>query len=798
MTSLSKKKYFRIFHDTGFWLTFSISLLVLIFFYGKILTHPNTVYFSNSGDGLQSYYTTIYHIKYDSTYSHFQGMNYPYGDHVMFTNCQPAISNTMKFISSNIVDVSDYAVAVVNLMMLLSIVVAAVFLYLIFREFDVDIYYSTLVATGIAFLSPMIIRFTGHYSLSYVFTIPAILYGTIRFYKNPKVKKSIVLGLFILLMSTFHLYNYAFAAFILFVFWAVMFFTDKTYRKWKLTVIHIFLQFILPLLVINIWLWLTDNVTDRTSSPFGFFSYKSRWEGVFIPDYLQDTQFVKSFFDAKEISWEGWAFVGHVATFVFLALFTIWSVVPFVTSSNLILIGSILVVALIFHFIRKRRMKLIALTDNKLMNIFLWTGLMALMVSYALPFLLYPESLEYAGPLRQLRSVGRFSWIFFYALNIGAFYFLYKLKMKSVLRFCVLGGAILLLGFDAYMNNKKMPEALNNTFREISDIKNNSAENKIIQSIDKGKYQSVIPLPFFHVGSEVLGFEPLCDVVYNTFLVSMKTGIPTNACMLSRTSIGNSVKNISLVLEPVKSKDYLNDYNSEKPFLLVVDNCDQLSDVERNILSKATLLVSLKSAKLYELPFEKLKHLSDSLFVKVQRETENPKLYGIDGFLSTDSLKNFVYNDFCTSNSEFFYMNPGAWAGDIRQYNHVFEGTIPAADTGSDYVLSFWIGKITTEEISWTQLEFMQCDSLGNDCQAENEGVLRLVKILDSSWALCEYKFRLKNAKNKIKVTLWNDEILHDDTLFIDNLMVRPVVCMIYQSVNKTCIMKNNRFYNPD
>ena len=31
-----------------------------------------------------------------SSYSHFQGMNYPYGEHVLFTGCQPVISNTLK------------------------------------------------------------------------------------------------------------------------------------------------------------------------------------------------------------------------------------------------------------------------------------------------------------------------------------------------------------------------------------------------------------------------------------------------------------------------------------------------------------------------------------------------------------------------------------------------------------------------------------------------------------------------------------------------------------------------------
>jgi hypothetical protein len=96
--AMNKIKLFlkKIFHNKGVWLTLFFALIILIIFFGKILKHPNQVYFSKNGDGLQSYYTTIYHIKYDSTYSHFQGMNYPYGEHVMFTNCQPVMGQAEK------------------------------------------------------------------------------------------------------------------------------------------------------------------------------------------------------------------------------------------------------------------------------------------------------------------------------------------------------------------------------------------------------------------------------------------------------------------------------------------------------------------------------------------------------------------------------------------------------------------------------------------------------------------------------------------------------------------------------
>ena len=46
------------------------------------------------GDGYKAYHAIFYHVEHDSTYSHFEGMNYPYGEHVVPGACQPLLSNT--------------------------------------------------------------------------------------------------------------------------------------------------------------------------------------------------------------------------------------------------------------------------------------------------------------------------------------------------------------------------------------------------------------------------------------------------------------------------------------------------------------------------------------------------------------------------------------------------------------------------------------------------------------------------------------------------------------------------------
>ncbi len=786
----------NLFRNKGIWLTLLLSLIVLFCFFGKILKHPNQVYFSKDGDGLQSYYTTIYHIKYDSTYSHFQGMNYPYGEHVIFTNCQPVISNTLKFISKNIIDVSDYAVGVINLMMLLSIIIAAVFLYLILTEFNLNWFYSTFVAIGIAYLSPLLNRFSGHYSLSYVFSIPIVIYLLIKFYKNPAWEKSLITGIFILLMSTFHMYNFAFASFILGIFWIVQLISDKKFRKWKFALLNIFLQIILPILVINVWLLITDKVHDRTAFPWGFLVYKSDWEGVFLQYQNVTIPFLKSFMHPQHVEWEGWAYIGHLASYLYIFIFTVWACIPFFTTGKMGFFLTVLLIGIIIQIFVRRRWNFFAVTDNKLLSILLWAGFLSLLFSFAWPFIFFPWLVHYAGPLSQFRGIGRFSWIFYYTINIGVFYFIYNLKfLKKYLRVVVLIISVLVLYYDAYENTRSISKGLNNNIPELSKNSWDSNIADLIKNIDTKKYQSIIPLPFFHVGSENIWLAPNDNSTFNSLIVSLKTGLPMNAVLMSRTSISQTYNNLSIVNEPYRPLEVLTQCVSEKPFLLLVTKCDEITLSEKNLISEAKLISKGDEISLYELKKEKLKNIADSLYFNVASELRKEKLFFNDNCFSTDPVVRFVNLHFEDNQNNFGYNSKSCYTGKIKEYNTIFEGTLPNALPDTDYVFSFWFGRIHHDLYPGTTIEIAYYNSQGNVYKTDYNGLGNLIKIVDKDWALIEFKFRLNDRSDKLKVTLWNDNFVKNDTLFIDELLIRPMPNNIFKEINKNTIVKNNRYY---
>src|SRR5512133_2457621 len=85
-----------------------LTLLVFILYFGNLFDKLNRM----------SYANMEYHIRYDTSYMRCNSMNYPYGEHVFFTNNQPLFSNTVKFISKNIFDISGYTLGMLNFLML--------------------------------------------------------------------------------------------------------------------------------------------------------------------------------------------------------------------------------------------------------------------------------------------------------------------------------------------------------------------------------------------------------------------------------------------------------------------------------------------------------------------------------------------------------------------------------------------------------------------------------------------------------------------------------------------------------
>ena len=112
-----------------------VFLLVFALCMPELFFNLNNTLISATGDGIKNYYTVLYHIKYGSGFW-FKGFAYPYGELLNFTDGQPALAYPLSLLTKAGVPVANYSLAILNGSMLLSVIVCAWFLYLIFLRIN--------------------------------------------------------------------------------------------------------------------------------------------------------------------------------------------------------------------------------------------------------------------------------------------------------------------------------------------------------------------------------------------------------------------------------------------------------------------------------------------------------------------------------------------------------------------------------------------------------------------------------------------------------------------------------------
>jgi len=754
----------------GILFTVMLSIIVLYAIFGNMLFRLNSTYFATSGDGLRTYFNIIHYLKHDTNYLITRAMNYPYGDNIMFVDMFPMISVLMKLINSYIVDISDYTIGIINCVMLLSIVVGAVFIFLVFFELSFKNIFAVLASVIIAFMSPQLGRLGGHFALSLVFIIPAIIWLLMIFYRTKTYKISILISAFVIIVSFTHLYFTAFVTAYILLFFAVLFIFSGKQLPYRL-LFHLAIQLLIPIIIVLIVSNIPE-ISDRTTHPWGFLVYRAYPEGVFLPFTKPYGYFLYKIMNFNHVQWEGWSFIGSIS-----------------------LIVTIVLLVKLFKLTFQRKFSpILNVTTSNSFNILFWISVLMLLFSFGIPFIMGLEwMVEYLGQIKQVRAIARFSWMFFYAINILAVYLIYNFTLKGKSKIAivlVITCSLFIMSYDSYHNASGVKSWFKNTIvDEQIEIENLKFD------FQTDKYQAVLPIPYFHIGSDNIAISENCKILEYTTLFCLKTGLPTFGSHYTRTSISQALSNMQITNEPYRTLQSIAECNSTSPFLvLVLNDCDMIRQSEKDLLKLCTKQIAQTSTfSVYELPFDHLLHIADSLSKNIQNGIENPALFQNGSLLTTDSTANFVYENFYGNLSNNAYMGVDAYEGVMKEANIIYNDTIQNYDISREYVASFWFGGIQTDRYARTIVHFICTDSKGNEYRNDYNSVGNLFQLLDNNWGLVEYKFRLNSAQDKFKIVLFMEE-LGNAKMYIDELMIRPTDNDLYIQLPEF-VGKNNRYY---
>lgn len=548
----------------GLGVVFLLSLLGLQFLFGDMFYKPNAWLLSDNGDGLKSYFVSVYHIRYDSAYSHTLAMNYPFGEHLQYTDCQPALTNTLKLLNSALPGIADYFPGILHLLLMAGILGAALLLYDILMMLGIPWRISTLWAIGIVFLSPQVERLQGHYSLAYVFVIPMAIALLMRASRKEKPVHGILYALLMVWSGFTHLYFSAFLLLLLLAYTGRKL-SQRTSRSRMSAFYGLPLWSLAAFAGILLFQQFSDPFAGRTAFPYGFLYYKAFPESVFLPLRQSYGAVFHSLSEFRYITWEGYAYTGLCAFGITLYFFFRG----------------------FRQFIRLKFRQIFHLTSHPLLNYLLWASIAGLIFSFALPFRFLPQwTVELLGPLKQFRGSGRFSWPFFYLINITAVLMLWQWRQKSTVGKVVLLMATVVLLSEALYSLDSQRNVLKNQ-RSPNDLPVHSGNKSLRQVMQKYPIQSILYLPYYHIGSENIWMNPAPGTLKNSFYLALESGLPLMNVMLGRTSLEQTRMSVSLVLQPAGEPEIRKVLRPDKPVLLVSEAGIPVRPGEAELLKRA-------------------------------------------------------------------------------------------------------------------------------------------------------------------------------------------------------------------
>ncbi len=763
-------------HTVGIKDSLTVLVVMAIFIalqYGDWFRHPD--YFTDAwGDAIKNYTAPWYHVKYDSSYSVYQGMNYPFGDHINTVDGQPILSNSWKFLSSLFPGLADHYVAASNLSILASFLLAGLFMFFLFRGFSLPVWLSTTLSVLIVFLSPQTLRVVSHFGLAHAAAIPAALFFLYRFWRKPTFGRSLTVAVVVLFYSLFHLYFLVILGGLIGGFHLVDWLRRPSKESTISFLLRLAIQLALPAALLLSWMALTDPLSGRNPLPYGFFAYRAYPEGIFTSHTLPYFQWIdQHLIDIRNLDFEAWNYVGLVIGIMF-----------FVLLAGLLRAG-----------IKDLPAIPVNLSNRNFLTILFIALLLNMLFAFGLPFIIpgLRGLLDYTGPIKQFRSIGRFAWNCYFGWHLIGWIALYFWTREGPSwRRLILYGALLLTAFEAYTFSRSADVELSPSYpledgQQLTDL-----------PIDYGSYQALQTVPHYNVGSGNVWWIPEGYIIHHSLLLGVRTGLPTTSSMLTRTNPAQALQELQLATPPYRMPAILEQLPDDRPLLLMWDKRQEPLSRQsyRHLLDDTRLLYEGERMMLRELPLESFATRLERAYEQVEDAFHPDSSYYRHGdFLSTDSVPNFAFEPFDEGAPTAAYLSNG---GHIIESSYGILGpvAVPAMASDSLYICSFWM-YLAMPAAGRTHLELQELAAEGGQVLGSTfTQAHQSIQLVDTNgWALVEFPFQRKAERSRFRLIINNEDLRRED-LLIDEWLLRPASTDIYQR-RTGGIWHNNRWW-PD
>lgn len=534
---------------------FEVLLLLISFgiycvYFHNIFLNLNSSLSSITGDALKNYYTYAYHIINDEGILHFSGMNFPFGEHVIYTDCQPLLTFVLRYLPFT----HPYVIGILHTVIFLSFIITPNILYRILKRLDIENFSAFLIAIGIAVLSPQFQKINGgHHGLAYGCVIPLSFLLLLCVIQNNT--KKIILSIYHILLFFLHPYiGFGMCLFTI-LFYLLLAVRKDNHKKLLYYSKIIFLHGLLPILFFKLFMKLSDLHLNRTTEPYGNNALVENLDTLLAPDFGPFKTLMESLFKNKITHFEGHSYLGF---------FTI-----------------VLCLMVVFISLRWHR----HLNIKNEIFAALTAAFILLLVSFGLHIKVLNILNIQSASLNQFRANCRFAWHFYFILPLFVFAFLNQNKQKlfaNSSRFIPLLASVfvifqLLEGHYFFERDKQYFWHYKNVFKyDALSVE----EKNVIKKINSSQSQAILPLPLFHVGSEMFDRIGSDLSMIPSMIYSFHTGLPIISSWMSRTSMTETREVLQLMNASKKNKSAFDKMNRQ-PIFIIKTNDNLLPDEER-------------------------------------------------------------------------------------------------------------------------------------------------------------------------------------------------------------------------
>lgn len=574
------------------------SLAIYSCYFGHIFLHLNAMLSSNTLDSLKNYYTYVYHIQKDPDFLNFSGMNFPYGEHIVYTDCQPVLTFLLRMLPFT----HNHLIGIMHGLLFFSFIISPLILNRIFRLLELDRLSSFLLSLGLSLLAPQFVKINGgHYALAYGCIIPISIYLLISFLKSRKRSALVWLFCFNFFLFTLHPYLGFCNGILSFI--SIALYSIVPFKKAELLKNAAAALFagVIPVILFRIFMKLTDHHPDRPTEPYGSEVLVENADSLLAPEFGPFQSMLEYLFPHRTQHYEGHTYLGF-STIILSVLFVLC--LPFV--------------------FRK-------ISRSKEMNAVFVASLVLLFMAFGLHNKVFSLLNVNSPTFKQLRATCRFAWYFYYTLPLFIIPVLYhsaknNFKQRLFSRLALIACSLFFIInlWEANYFFQKDRASFWNSRNFFSRNYLNLEELNILEKIKDLNPQAIVPLPVFHGGSEIydrLGFN---NSMIPAMLYSAQSGLPILSSLMSRTSIGETEESLNLLNGYRRKRNALTNI-SEGGFLILKTNDNLLPDEERLLPKTAFFSSNNDTLKFgYISKHDFLSRKTDQKTLTLDPETPNP------------------------------------------------------------------------------------------------------------------------------------------------------------------------------